>query len=233
MQALLRDPIIHRVGMTTKDFGSRDLNLTQFVNMSGQLTKCVLVGACLLLVSGCAVFKPTSSVLHKPSCDLSPVLALRLPDPINTLAAVPRDKSFVENGTNVGEGIRNVEGLKEFFSLKRGEVEYRFELYFNAAAAVHLYEAEKHDPFAEKNYPVFREDVADGRSGWVCYTEQPRSDPEGGSHPMNYYISRAYFRLHNAFIRVTVQDDKPQNDKLTNAVKDLARMLDGALSAKQ
>ena len=154
-----------------------------------------------------------------------------MPEPINTLAAVPRDKTIVENGINVGEGSRNVEGLKEFFDLKRGDVEYRFELYFSAGAAVHLYEVEKHRPFAEKNYPVFREDVADGRSGYVCYTEQPRSDPEGGSAPMNYYTSRAYFRLHNAFIRVTVQDDKAQSDKLTNAVKDLAQMLDGALNA--
>lgn len=154
-----------------------------------------------------------------------------MPDPIKTLAPVPRDKTMVENGINVGEGSRNGEGLKESFDLKRGTVEYRFELYFKADAAVHLYQDEKHDRFAEKNYPVFREDVADGRSGFVCYTEQPRSDPEGGSVPMGYYISRAYFRLHNAFIRVTVQDDKAQSDKLTNAVKDLAQMLDGALNA--
>jgi hypothetical protein len=31
------------------------------------------------------------------------------------------------------------------------------------------------------------------------------------------------------FIRVTTQDDKPQSDKLTIAVKDLAKMLNVAL----
>ena len=85
--------------------------------------------------------------------------------------------------------------------------------------------------FAQKNYPVFREDVADGRSGYICYTEQPRSDPEGGSAPMSYYNSRAFFRLHNAFIRVIVRDETAQSDKLTIAVKDLAQMLDGVLNA--
>jgi hypothetical protein len=50
---------------------------------------------------------------------------------------------------------------------------------------------------------------------------------------MGYYISQASFQLHNVFIRVTSRDDKPESDKLTNAVRDLAQMLDGALSAKQ
>ena len=114
--------------------------------------------------------------------------------------------------------------MKEFFYLKKGDVEYAFELCFSDTAAIELYEDEKH------SHPVLRETTVDARSACLHYTEQPRSDPEGGSSPMNHYISRASFRLHNAFIRVTTQDDKPQSKKLTIAVKDLAQMLTGAFT---
>ena len=184
-----------------------------------------LAGVCLFLVSGCALFRPTQPVLHKASCDLSPVLALHLPKYINTLAGCPRDETHVENGFNTHVGGRQPDDIKEMFDLKNGNAEYRFILFFSDSAAVRWYESEKTD------HPVFQETTADDCSGCVHYTEQPRADPEGGSGLMGYYISRASFRLHNVFIRVTTQDDRPQSDKLTIAVNGLARMLSVALAS--
>jgi hypothetical protein len=106
--------------------------------------------------------------------------------------------------------------------LLKDTTEYKLVVFYNEAAAIKEYGRDK-----ERH--VFREITENGLTGRVHYTEQPRSDPEGGSGPMGYYVSRAYFRLHNVFIRVTTQDDKPQSDKLTIAVKDLAKMLNVAL----
>jgi hypothetical protein len=75
--------------------------------------------------------------------------------------------------------------------------------------------------------------MENGLTGRVHYTEEPRADPEAGSGPMGYYLSRADFRLKNLYVRVVTRDrDAPQNAKLSNAVKDLGQMLSGALGAK-
>lgn len=206
--------------MAIMDFGFRVIGL---VLSNGRRALAVVGGACLL--SGCVLLRPTSPVLHTTDCDLNPVLAVPLPEHVDTLARVPRSKVIAENGINKNTGDPQVDGIKEFFYLKKGEVEYEFNLCFSDTAAIQLYESEKH------RHPVLRETGADARNACLHYTEQPRSDPEGGSSPMNDFISRASFRLHNAFVLVTVQDDKAQSDKLTNAVKELAQMLDGALNA--
>jgi hypothetical protein len=191
----------------------------------------------LLFVSGClSPFNPSWPLLYKPNCDISPVLKLQLPEQIDTLAGVPRTETVFENGTNKFGGPLPDE-IKEMVYLKKGTSEYKFDgkvyllkdtteyklvVFYNEAAAIKEYGRDK-----ERH--VFREITENGLTGRVHYTEQPRSDPEGGSGPMGYYVSRAYFRLHNVFIRVTTQDDKPQSDKLTIAVKDLAKMLNVAL----
>ena len=152
---------------------------------------------------------------------------MHFPEHIDTLPGVPRDKTIAENGINKGEGSRSPDDIKEFFFLKRDDVEFQFEIFFSDSAAIRLYEPWKHD------HPVFRETTVDGCSGCVHYTEEPRSDPEGGSSPMGYYISRASFRLHNVLIRLSAQDNELQSDKLTNAIRDLGQMLSGAFSANQ
>jgi hypothetical protein len=152
---------------------------------------------------------------------------VRLPEHVDTLALIPRSEIIAENGIGKNSGDPAPDGIKEFFYLRKGVVEYQFELCFSDTAAIQLYESEKH------SHPVQREAALDARSACLHYTEQPRSDPEGGSSPMNYYISRASFRLHNVKICVTTRDDKAQSERLTNAVKDLAQMLDGAFNAKQ
>jgi hypothetical protein len=104
------------------------------------------------------------------------------------------------------------------------EVPYKFILFYSEAAANKWYESET------ERHPVYREVTKNGLTGRVHYTEEPRADPEGGSVPMGNYVSRADFRLHNLYIRVLAEDrTKPQNDKLSNAVKDLAQMLEVSL----
>jgi hypothetical protein len=205
--------------MTGQNFRLRGIDLV--LNRKRVLA----VIAWVWLLSGCSLLRPTSPVLHKTNCDLNPVLAVRLPEHVGTLASIPRSKVIAENGINKNTGDPQPDGIKELFYLNKGDVEYEFDLCFSDTAARQLYES------ARDRHPVLHETGADGRNACLHYTEQPRSDPEGGSSPMNDYISRASFRLHNAFIRVTAQDDKAQSEKLTNAVKDLAQMLDGALNS--
>lgn len=214
--------------MTTKAFELGGLNLSpREQDLLRKLTP-VMVSTFLVLVSGCAaLFRPSSPVLYKPSCDLNPVLSLQLPERIDTLAGVPRSETIVENGINMLTGRRHRSAdIKDWFYLRRGGIEYQVIIFHGNIGCVEWYQSEK------KHHPVFRETTENGLTGRVHYTEEPRADPEGGSVPMGYYISRADFRLHNLYIRVVTKDrDKPQNDKLANAVKDLAQMLNVALAS--
>ncbi len=132
---------------------------------------------------------------------------------------------------NRAVGGRQPDEIKEWFNFKDGATEYTFIVFYSKAAAIKEYgrDRERH---------VFRETTENGLTGRVHYTEQPRADPEGGSVPMGYYISRADFRVHNLYMRVETktrsqEGEKPQNEKLSNAVKDLGQMLNEALSSKQ
>jgi len=218
--------------MTTKPFGLHGLVWSPFgPAIAGKLLLFLTLNASLLLVSGCFTwFRPSGPVLYKPSCDLSPVLRLQFPERIDTLAGVPRTKTVFENGTDALGG-RLPDDIKEQFDVTKGATEYTFIVFYSEVAAITEYRRDR-----ERH--VFRETTENGLVGRVHYTEQPRADPEGGLVPMGEFISRADFRLHNVYIRVvtlahTMDHEKPQNDKLTNAVKDLAQMLGGAFNAKQ
>ena len=158
---------------------------------------------------------------------------MQLPSHIDTLAGCPRDKTIVEDGINKGEGSRRTDGTKELFFLTKGDSQYEFQLFFGESDAVSLYESDKHYPFGSRYYPVFRETIADDRSGCIRYTQQERADPEGGSGPMGIYHSRVSFRLRNAFIRVKTQETNSQSDTLTIAVKDLATLAPALASTNQ
>jgi len=170
-------------------------------------------------------------VLHKPPpCDLSPVLTLRYPEQIATLAGIPNVERLFQGGTNIYGGLLP-DGIMERFDLRKEALECTFIVFRSDAAAIKEYgrDSDRH---------VFRETKEKGLIGRIHYTEEPRSDPEGGSSPMGYYISRADFRLHNLYIRVetkahSANGEKPQNDKLANAVKELGRMLRECPSLKQ
>lgn len=216
--------------MTTKYFGLHRLVWSSFsLAVMRWLTPTMVVSTCLLLVSGCAaLFRPTTPVLHKPlPCDLGPVLSLQLPQRIDALAGVPRTETVVEGGVNKLTGATHGPyDIRDWFYVRqedvalRSSVEYEIIIFYSNSACEEWYAS------AKKDHPVFREATENGLTGRVHYTEEPRADPEGGSGPMGYYVSRADFRLHNLHVRVVTKGrDKPQNDKLSNAVKDLGQML--------
>jgi len=169
-------------------------------------------------------------------------LNLQLSEQIDTLAGVPKTEIVVENGINKKVGGRQPDEIKEWIYFREGTSEFKFDgkvyllkdtteyefvVFYSEAAAIKEYGR-------DSNRNVFLETTKSGLIGRVHYTEEPRSDPEGGSNPMGYYISRADFRLHNLYIRVTTEDrDTPHNDKLSNAVKHLAQMLGAAFSTSQ
>lgn len=179
------------------------------------------------------LFRPTSPVLYKPTFDLGPVLALRLPEHINALDGIPRTESIVEGGFNKLLGKHEGDGRaarRELFysrkvgTWKEGFVDYQFILFHTDDAAI------KHYDFMKNLYRVFRETTENGLAGRVYYTEEPRADPEAGSGPTGSYISRADFCLHNLYVRVEANGhQKPPNDRLTEAIRELAHMLSAAL----
>lgn len=226
--------------MTTKYFGPDRLVWSSFsLAVIRGLTPTMVVSTCLLLVSGCAaLFRPATPVLHKPlPCDLGPVLSLQLPQRIDTLAGVSRTETVVEGGVNKLTGAtRGPYDIRDWFYVRREDValrssvEYEIIIFYSNRACEEWYAS------AKKDHPVFREVTENGLTARVHYTEEPRADPEGGSGPMGYYISRADFRLHNLYIRVETkarsdQGEKPQNHKLSRAVKELGQMLNKALSS--
>jgi len=188
--------------------------------------KSILASGCLLFITcGCLLTSIRSAwpLLYKPSCDLQPVLSLRLPDRIETLAACPRDETYAVNGINKS-GERWPDNAKEFFRLRRAETDFESWVFFTENAAVERYQSEKRW-ISKGGQSVFREVTEDGRNICVYYTKQERADPEGGSGPMGIYHARASFRLRNAFIGVETTETRAKSDTLSLAVRDLAQML--------
>jgi hypothetical protein len=212
--------------MTMKAFRLRGSDLSALWQaVACRLALALMVSGCFLVLPGCAMGFRTSPVLYKPSCDIRSVLDLQFPERIDTLAGVPRTETVFESGTNKFGG-RLPDDIKEMFYSKKGDTEYKFMVFYSEAAAIKEYGRDKEEH-------VFRETTVNGLTGRVHYTEQPRADSEGGSVPMGYYISRADFRLHNIYIRVVTQDQRPENDELSNAVEHLAQMLNAALKVNQ
>jgi hypothetical protein len=173
-------------------------------------------------------------LLYKPSCDVQPVLAVKMPSYIETLAGCPRDETLTLDGRNK-DGDKWVDDIKQFFYFRNGkgefdcDVEYKFLVFFSEASAIKEYESEKR--WKSKRDPVFQEISGDTGIACVFYTEQDRADPEGGSVPMGTYHAQVSFRLRNIFVRVTTNEHTSKSDKLALAVKDLTEMLTVALSS--
>ena len=182
-----------------------------------------VIAGLMLLASGCS-----SPLLYKPSCDLEPILTLAHPDHIATLAGCPRDETHVENGVNKHTGNRQPGGIQELFTLTKGDMHYRFILFFSDSAAARWFASDKH--VTAPRVPVYREATTNGCSARLRYTEQPRADPEGGSFRMGYYLSRVSFQISNAFISIEVRHKWPYTGQLNLAVKDLEKILREALA---
>jgi hypothetical protein len=217
--------------MTTKSPGLPGLLWSQIRHaILRRVMPVIVISTCLLWMAGCATwFRPSSPVLHKPlPCDLGPVLKIQFPQRIETLVGMPRTETVFQGGTNKFGG-RLPDDIKEWFYIRKGTTEYTFIVFYTEAGATKEYER-----YSDRN--VFREATEHGLTGRVHYTEEPRTDREGGSLPMGRYISRADFRLHNLYVSVVTtahsdRGEKPQNDKLSNAVRDLGQMLSSVFSA--
>jgi len=179
------------------------------MNPFHRITIFLIVTACIF-ASGCS--KP---LLYIPSCDLNPVLTLTIPDPIKTLVGCPRDNSYVVDGINTQFGTPQPDNIKEMFDLRSGDTNFRFLLFFDDGSAISWYASEKR----VRDAPIYKETSRNGLTGCLRYTEQPRSDPEGGSRPMGYYVSEVSFRLHNAYICVSTRHKIPESNSLTVAVE--------------
>jgi hypothetical protein len=200
------------------------------------LAKLILMSSFLLFCAcGCLITSNMVNfwpLLYKPSCDVQPVLAIKTPSYIETLAGCPRDKTL----TLDGRSDKWPDDIKQFFYFRNGkgeydwDVEYQFRVFYSEAAAVRWYESDTRGHWESKHYPVFKETITNGCSVCVHYTEQERADPEGGSVPMGIYHARASFRIRNTYIRITTDEHTSKSDKLALAVRDLAQMLTVALS---
>lgn len=115
------------------------------------LAKLLLTSSFLLFFAcGCLI---TSNMVnfwplrYKPSCDVQPVLAIQMPNDIETLAGCPRDKSLAVDGKSK-DGEKWPDDIKEFFYFRKGkgefdcDVEYEFLVFFSEAAAIKRYESQ-------------------------------------------------------------------------------------------
>lgn len=191
----------------------------------------VMIVICLLLVSGCVYFRPRSPIKYKPNYDISPIMALKFPERIDTLPGFPKTKIIVENGINKGTGTK-YKDIKEWFNLRIDQTNYEWVEWSEYMIIVCYSEedAKKEYECWKQFVPVFREITENGITACIHYTKQPRADPEGGSGPMGYYISQADFLIHNLYIRVQTRNCSPKRDKLSDAIKELARMLSESLN---
>ena len=200
--------------------------------MTNKLVSIMIIVTCLLLVSGCVYFRPRSPIKYKPNYDISPIMALKFPERIDTLPGFPKTEIIVENGISPSTGDKHKD-IKEWFNLRLDQTKYEYLVEWSEYMIIICYNEEK----AKKEYecwkqfvPVFREITENGITTCIHYTKQPRADPEGGSVPMGYYISQADFLIHNLYIRVKTRDNSPKSDKLSDAIKELARMLSESLN---
>jgi len=159
-------------------------------------------------------------------------MALKFPERIDTLPGFPKTEIIVENGISPSTGDKHKD-IKEWFNLRLDQTKYEYLVEWSEYMIIICYNEEK----AKKEYecwkqfvPVFREITENGITTCIHYTKQPRADPEGGSVPMGYYISQADFLIHNLYIRVKTRDNSPKSDKLSDAIKELARMLSESLN---
>jgi hypothetical protein len=186
------------------------------------LLNCIIMGA-MVFMSGC-ICKP---ILYEPKHDPSPlILSLKIPQSIETLSGIPRDRTMVENGIILATGSRQTYGVKEAIIIKKGaeyapSVTYVFTLYYSVLHAKKDFELFKNDRFIKPFFFGEAEEHAyyityilqdQGRNGFFCETSP-------------YFHSHAGFRLRNLFIEIRVIDEENKFDSLTRAVEYIADIL--------
>ena len=190
----------------------------------------VVVLAVTACMYGCVLFG-CWPVFHKPAHDPSPlILALKVPEEIETLRSMPRDETIAENGIHIADGRWRNDGVKELFRITKGPmslphayVTYTFKLFYSEQDAKKQYEFYKNDEF---HRPFFVGE-SDDRAYVVRYDAQDRRGDTGTlfCETSPWRMSYAAFRLKNLFIEVEVTDKTGNPQALALAVEHLADLL--------
>lgn len=162
----------------------------------------ILLLLLLLIASGCCLL-----LLHKPVCDPSPLLSLRLPANIQTLSACPRFETHYTSESGP---------IKESFNFGPDDWDpTEVELYRNSDTANRDYESRK--AFYGDVTPVFREFSTNNWHMAIYYTEKMQS--------MGYYHAKLIACHGNLLISVRRRPSNPDGDELSLAVRQLADAL--------
>lgn len=167
-------------------------------------------------------------LLSTPRFDPSPVLSLGLSEHVDSLSAIPRTETFVEDGINKSTERQQPDDIKEMFELDIPDGKIYFTLYFNTMSAGEGYKSNMKSETIGN--PVFSESGNDVVRGYVRYVEQPRCDYDLCYEPKSYYTSRCGFQLQNIVIQLSVAHDEKESESLNQAIKNLATLLISALS---
>lgn len=183
-----------------------------------------------VLLSGC-----WREIISKPVCDPSPVLSLKIPNQIETLARFPRDRTVVEMGIDTRRGTRELYDIKERLILRKAKsekwlfTEYDLSLCYTEEAARKYFERNKNFYTNPYSRTIYSELNHSEYNFYVLYVVRPRADIEGFHEPSDFYRSRCSFRLRNLVIWVDVRHKEKQSKMLNEAIQQLANLLSNAL----
>jgi hypothetical protein len=156
-----------------------------------------------------------------------------VPETIETLSGVPRDRTHADNGINLHSRRPTADNVKEMFEIFKGTgtslylgTQYNFSLYLNEEAAIRNYEFRK-SMFSRLWMPIFNEVKSETRAYYFTYINQLRDGPDGFCIPQSNYISEFTVRLHNLVVHIVVRtDNRIKNATLmASSVEYLAALL--------
>jgi hypothetical protein len=188
--------------------------------------KFIVMGS-MMVLPGCLYCGP---LFHKPSHDPSPlILSLTVPEKVESLSRIPKDRTIVENGVATVAGRQEKRDVKEWFTIGSRPayapgVTYDLMVCYSEEDAKKKFEFYKNDDSVP---PYFTGGFAD-RAYFIRYIVQDRRGDTGVPfvcERSDYQSWYAAFRLRNVFIRINVLDSKDNPDALTKPVKYLADLL--------
>jgi hypothetical protein len=197
-------------------------------------------GLIMLMIT--ASFLPACSckpILYKPTIDPSlPILGLKVPETIETLSGLPRDRTHADNGINLHSRSPQPDNVKEMFELFKETdsshylgTQYYFRLYLNEEAAIRNYEFQK-SIFSRHWRPIFNEVRSETCAYYLTYINQLRNSREGFCSPQSNYVSEFTVRLRNLVVQIEVRtDNRAKNAALMmSSVEYLAALLAKSLN---
>lgn len=120
--------------------------------------------AAMVFVSGCLICLP---LLYDPTYDPGPLVSsLRVPERIESISDMPRDRTVISGGVVLESGRRSAADIKELFEIKKGaeyapSTTYRFTLQYSEETAKRGFDSIRDVPFVPSYFT--------GRSGDRAY----------------------------------------------------------------